>query len=117
MEIHPSRSPGRRLTGLVLIVVGATFFLDQCGFIAVQDLWHYWPLMLVVVGVVRMAEAPHARDLIGGAWSILIGLWLFANFEGWSGMDFDNSWPVLLVAWGITLVFSPVVKKDHHHAP
>lgn len=109
MQTQPTPWHGRRFAGVLLILAGVAFLLDQSGIVAVQDLWHYWPLALVAAGIVRVAGSATARDTIGGAWSILIGLWLFANFEGWFGMNFDNSWPFLLIAWGVTLLFSPAV--------
>lgn len=131
MQTEPPPWHGRRVAGVLLILAGVAFLLDQSGIVAVQDLWHYWPLALVAAGVVRVASSATARDTIGGSWSILIGLWLFANFEGWFGMNFDNSWPFLLIAWGVTLLFSPAVMRrrprrsnidskddqEQHHAP
>lgn len=101
----------QRLTGLILIGAGAAFFLDQLGIVSMYDLWHYWPLVLVVVGVVRMIDTPTARDVRSGLWTIFIGVWLFANFEGWFGMDFSSSWPFLLIGWGLTLLLVPVTAR------
>ena len=41
---------------------------------------------------------------------MLIGAWLFANFEGWFGINFGNSWPFLLIGWGISLLLRPFLQ-------
>jgi hypothetical protein len=97
------------MAGVSLIVLGTVFFLDQMAIIAMQDVWQYWPLMLVAAGLIRMLDPASPRDVLSGSWTVLIGLWLFANFEGWFGINFGNSWPVLLIGWGITLLLRPVL--------
>lgn len=102
----------QRLTGLILICTGAAFFLDQLGFISLVDLWRYWPLTLVVIGAARMIDAPTARGVSSGLWTMFIGAWLYGNFEGWFGMDFSNSWPFLLIGWGVILLLVPVFQRQ-----
>lgn len=102
----------QRLTGLILICAGAVFFLDQLGIVQLYDLWRYWPLALVMLGAVRMIDAPTARGMSSGLWTMFVGAWLYGNFEGWFGMSFGNSWPVLLIGWGITLVLAAMARKQ-----
>lgn len=109
MSPHLSRRRSQTMAGVSLIVLGTVFFLDQMAVVAMQDVWQYWPLMLVAGGFIRMIDPESPRDVASGAWTMLIGLWLFANFEGWYGINFGNSWPVLLIGWGITLLLRPVL--------
>ena len=102
---------GQRLAGIVLIVAGGTFFLDQSGIVDVWDLWHYWPLLLIVIGAQRMLDARSARVVTSGLWSVVIGAWLMVNQAGWWGSDFHNSWPGLLIAWGVTLLLYPRIAR------
>ena len=109
----------QRLTGLVLICTGAAIFLDQLGFVRLFELWRYWPLTLVLIGAVRIVDAPGARGVSSGLWTMFIGAWLYGNVEGWFGMDFSNSWPFLLIGWGVILLLVPLVQKqraDHEHS-
>lgn len=98
------------LWGLLLIGIGGAFLADQLGYANIYDLWHYWPLIMVVVGVIKMIGFPTAKDFMSGLWSVIIGVWLFANFEHMFGMYFDNSWPFLIIAWGVTLIIKPFVR-------
>jgi hypothetical protein len=99
------------LWGLVLIGVGITFFLDQMDYIVVEGLWHYWPLLLVVIGINKMIGYPTAKHFTSGLWTMFVGLWLFAVIEHEFGLTFGNSWPLPIIACGITMVIEPLIKK------
>jgi len=98
------------LWGLLLIGIGGALLADQLGYVNIYDLWHYWPWILVVIGVIKMIGFPTARDFISGLWSVVIGIWLFANFEHMFNMYFDNSWPFLIIAWGVILILKPFIR-------
>ena len=98
------------LWGLLLIGLGALFYFDRMGFLDVDEVWHYWPLVLVAVGINKMIGYPTARDFSSGLWMMFVGLWLFATFENLWGLTFYNSWPFLIIAWGAELVIEPFIK-------
>ena len=107
--------------GLVLIALGIIFLLDRMDILDASTVWHYWPLLLVVVGINQTIGYPSAREFRSGLWTIFIGLWLFAVFEGMFGLTFRNSWPLVLLMAGTQLVLAPVIarrfpaskEKDH----
>ncbi|MES2150759.1 MAG: DUF5668 domain-containing protein [Pseudomonadota bacterium] len=95
--------------GLLLIGFGLAVFLDRIDMFDIDGMWHYWPLVLVVLGVNKMIGYPSARHFTSGLWSVFIGLWLFATFEGLYGLTFANSWPFLIIAWGVTMILEPFI--------
>lgn len=97
--------------GLLLMLFGLVLLLDQLDMFDVTRLWHYWPLLLVVLGLNRMIGSPNARDFTSGLWMTFIGLWLFAVFEELFGLTFYNSWPVFIIVSGITMVLEPVIAR------
>jgi len=97
--------------GLVLIVLGIIFLLDRLYIVDAETLWHYWPLLLVVVGINQTIGYPTARQFRNGLWTIFTGLWLFAVFEGLFGLTFGNSWPLFLLVWGVLMVLTPVFNR------
>lgn len=98
------------MSGLVLVIVGAAFALDQRNLIDLRSLWHYWPLLMVVSGINRMIGYPTAKDFSNGVWSVMIGLWLFAALEHMFGLTIWNSWPMPIIACGISMMLEPIVK-------
>lgn len=108
--------------GLVLIAVGLIFLLDRMDIMDMRSLWHYWPLLLVAAGINQTIGYPSAREFSNGLWTVFIGLWLFAVFEGFLGLTFRNSWPLFLLMWGLQMVLAPVIgrrfpqSKENDHA-
>jgi hypothetical protein len=96
--------------GLVLIAVGVTIFLDRMDIVYIDDMWHYWPLLFVVVGINKMVGYPTPKRFTSGLWDVAVAIWLFMTLEGMYGLSFTNSWPFLIIVWGITLVLGPVIQ-------
>lgn len=99
------------LWGLLLIGFGAAVFLDSLDIFEADELWHYSPLVLVVLGVNEMIGYPTARDFTSGLWNVFIGIWLFAIFEGMYGLTFSNGWPFLIIVWGVTMILKPFIQR------
>jgi hypothetical protein len=110
-NIHSYHWRKQLMWGLLLIGLGGAFLLDQMGLVEIVELWHYWPLILVVIGINKMIGYPSAADFTGGLWTLFIGVWLFANFEHMFGLTFYNSWPYLIIAWGVTLILRPFIRE------
>ena len=101
--------------GLLLILVGGVVLLDRLGHIDALDMWHYWPLLLVVFGINQTIGYPTPREFGNGLWSVFIGLWLFACLENIFGLTFRNSWPLFILAWGVKLVLQPFIARRLAH--
>lgn len=97
--------------GLVLIAVGVAIFLDLMDVIEVRGLWHYWPLVLIVLGINKMIGYPTARHYSNGLWMVFMGAWLFAVFQNMFGLTFGNSWPFVIIASGISIILRPFIEK------
>ena len=108
--------------GLVLMAVGLVFLLDRMDLVDVRSLWHYWPLLIVAAGINQTIGYPSAKEFSTGLWTVFIGLWLFAVFEGFLGLTFRNSWPLFLLMGGLQMILAPAVKrrfppsKENDHA-
>lgn len=101
---QPSGIRGHRhlATGLALILIGVLFLLDNLRIVDLRLAWDAWPLSIVLFGVVRLIDS---RDRSTGLWLVAIGLWLFVNeYELW-GLSYGDSWPLLVVVVGISMVF------------
>lgn len=107
------------MIGLLLVGVGTLFFLDRINVLEVDQVWHYWPLLLVAFGANKMIDYASAKHFVSGLGTLLTGLWLFAVFEHMWGLTFRNSWPFLFIVWGGQLIIEPLLaarlKSDTEH--
>jgi hypothetical protein len=97
--------------GLLMIGFGVMLLLEQMDILDIHSIWHYWPLVMVVYGINKMIGYPTAKHFTSGLWTMLLGLWLFAVINNEFGMSFWNSWPVPIIACGITMVIEPLIKN------
>lgn len=90
--------------GLVMILVGSIFLLDRMDYLDVSELWHYWPALIALSGAIKILSAKHLSHIIHGCVEIFIAFWLYASIEHLWGWSFYTSWPILLIAIGISTI-------------
>ena len=49
------------IVGCVFVVVGSLLLLDKLNLIELHDLWRYWPLILIGIGVAKLLEETEKR--------------------------------------------------------
>jgi len=106
---------GRRggyAAALILIGIGVFFLLTENHVIEAQELWRFWPLILVAVGVTRMtARGPSSR--FAGALLIMLGL-IFETAEfGWFGLRWHTMWPLMLIGLGLLMLWRNLTPRRY----
>ena len=106
---------GRYFIGLILILLGVGFLLDQTGFIQIGDIINmYWPVIIILIGLSGLLDRKSSklRNLI----VLAIGVLLQLRKLGYITIDvFQLFFPVVLILIGINIIFSKGVKK--HKTP
>jgi len=108
------RSPAKALVwGFFLIVLGSAFLLDRMGVVDMPELGRLWPAVFAVIAVSHFAEGR-----LGGAITFLmLCAWFFACEFEWYGLDYHNSWPLVLVAVGAGIVVRALGGEPKRRAP
>lgn len=103
------------LWGMLLIAFGVLVLLDRSGLleldIDLHRIWHFWPLLLVLFGLAEMVPPTTPRYLLSGLWNIFFAAWWYVSFEHLWGLGFGDTWPALLIAWGLGLVLRPLLNS------
>ena len=97
-----TRPPGMA-AGLILIALGTLFLLGHMGFVDTGRLWKFWPLIIVVVGLVKFFKE---RSQVGGAITIVVGVMLQLSQLGYLQLSWGSIWPLILIAAGIAMIWS-----------
>ena len=93
--------------GFCIIVFGFVVLLNQMGMIHILGYGHFWPFVLIAVGLVKLANPPaHGRRT--GGWWVFFGACRLLN-ETWIPR-FDESWPLHLVAVGVSIVWNQLAR-------
>ena len=116
MAHHPHRTSRCSGSGIVLgigvILLGVVLLLDQVpgiqGSPMLEFLKHLWPLILVAMGMARVAQ----RNRPARGWIlIIVGLVLLANTLG-HGHFTALIWPCLLLAAGIAILLRTLRRQS-----
>jgi predicted membrane protein len=113
---RPPFSP-RVLAGLVLVALGILFTLDSFHIVDAGSLGDYWPLFLIVPGIISFVWPRKNADRFWGIILMGVGLlFLFRNL-GIFWISFRHVWPVILVALGIYLIWRALEARRESDGP
>jgi hypothetical protein len=103
------RSQGPFIVGILLIVVGIIFLLDNFDILYIgEPVTHFWPVLVIALGLTRLVQAETPSERRRGFFWTFIGLWLLVSVLHMFELDFHNSWPLLLIGLGINAIWKAV---------
>jgi hypothetical protein len=94
----------RLVPALVLIAVGGIFLLSNLHLMRVRDIWEYWPVIPMVIGVFRLADATDARDRTSGGILLAVGSIFLANNMGLIPFNVWDLWPLVIIGAGVYML-------------
>lgn len=99
--------------GLLMIAVGCAFLLERAGYIDfevdITRLWRYWPWLVVISGITQIIPPTTPQYLLSGLGSIFFAGWWYVSFNRIWGWGFGDTWPALIVAFGVGLLLRPLL--------
>jgi predicted membrane protein len=106
MESQPGiRITGQLVFGVAIAIAGVLFTLDNLHILHARDYLRFWPVMLIAIGLVHVAQAKTAAGTIGGGIWILVGTVLIGNRLGLVDTHLWSLWPLILVLVGARIVW------------
>ena len=104
-EARPHRITGRLVVGLAIVALGVTFLLDTLGILDASEIWHYWPAILVLIGVVKLVNGHSGRERMAGLIWLSVGALLLAySFDLIGFSPWRVFWPALIILIGLSMV-------------
>lgn len=114
MVLH-GRPQSGLIWGAALALVGMVLFLDHLGFIEIQHLYRFWPLILVAAGLANLTS------WTGRPWGVMLiiaGGILQLNALGITHLRFSDLWPVAIIAIGLLVMWGSLetqrATRRHH---
>ena len=113
---------GRSFFGLALIILGLVVLLNNLDVIYVDHISRYWPALFILFGVVKLTESDRTNQRGNGIGWIFLGAWLLISMNGWFGLRFHDSWPILIIGFGVSMLWKAFyrqpqlnIAEEHHH--
>jgi len=104
-EARVERDLTRLVIGSAIILAGILFTLDNLRVIDAGDYVSYWPVILVAIGVSRMAQTSSWVSYVWSLVWIIAGLWLLGENIGLIRVSIWALWPLVLVLLGATILW------------
>ena len=99
------RRGGRGWMGVVLIAIGALFLLSNLGFYYIDDIWQYWPVILIAVGASNVARSRHPSGWLSGGFLMIMGAaFLLHNLGYLRASAWQFFWPLILIMIGASML-------------
>jgi hypothetical protein len=93
------------ILGAGIVALGLVFLLDNLGFIYIREAWDFWPALLIIFGLSKLAQPRGASGRIAGFIFTVVGAaWLLDNLRVLR-FDLWDYWPLLLVFIGVSMVW------------
>lgn len=110
---HHQRDRSRHwVAGLILIGLGTLFMLERLGAIETNALRQYWPGIIAIVGAGQLLAARDAAQAAKGAFLIFLACWLYVSIQRLWGLSFQTTWPMILIAVGLTHIVGGLSAKS-----
>jgi hypothetical protein len=104
---------GGMIMGLAVIAVGVLFLLRNVGVLYFDDIWQYWPVILILVGISKLANTHSASQVTSG---LIIGgigtIFLLRNLGYIYGDIWQYLWPGILIAVGLSILVKHLEGRD-----
>lgn len=102
-------STGIRLTaqaviGLVLLFAGVLLTLDNLDVVETGSLLRFWPIGIIVAGVVKTLQSEETSGKVLGGVIMLVGLVWTGEFTFGLAVSLDDLWPIGLIALGVVII-------------
>ncbi|HVE69801.1 MAG TPA: hypothetical protein VNI54_00425 [Thermoanaerobaculia bacterium] len=91
-------SAGKLMGGLVLLTIGLA------GITHSREIWQYWPVLLIGLGVGHEADTLRTRRGDGGYILIAIGVWMLAGSVELFGLSYRSAFPLAIVIAGAGMI-------------
>lgn len=106
------RLPAQVILGLVVIGMGLLFLLDNLNIFEFRDVLHFWPMVFMLIGVLKVYDSHDAGGRAFGVVLIAIGVMLTLRHMGYIYFGWRTIWPVLVMVLGGVVVYNALRSRN-----
>jgi len=93
------------IPGLILVGIGALFFLNNLHIIYMREWMAYWPVILIAAGIVKLVDSNFTGGRVAGGVLLGLGAIFLAQSLGFLQVRMRDMWPLILIGLGLLLLF------------
>jgi predicted membrane protein len=101
--------------GLLIILIGVVFTLDNLNVVSADRFLAYWPAGLILIGGAKLWQVRTGHGSpIGGVFFVLAGTWMLLQTLDVIDVSIISFWPLLLVLAGGVVVWHSIRAPRSH---
>ena len=93
----------RLFFGFAVMAIGLLLTLDNLGLVESRNVWRFWPVLLIVGGLLRAVESQRERRKPEGVGMLVLGVLFLLHNLGL--LHFRQLWPIFLLLLGASMVW------------
>jgi len=93
------------IPALIVIGIGVLFLLNNLNIFFIHDVWRFWPVILIAVGLVKLVDSPLSNARITGGILVGVGALFLADNLGFLNLTWESFWPLALIGAGLLMLW------------
>ncbi|MFZ6759067.1 LiaI-LiaF-like domain-containing protein [Undibacterium sp. Ji50W] len=103
--MNNNNAQGRILVGAMLLIFGTLALLDNLDIFNTRDIFHFWPTVFIIIGVLKISKSDSTAGYIIGGGFIILGSMLTLQYMGIIHFRMRDLWPIFLIFAGLMVIF------------
>jgi hypothetical protein len=95
--------------GIVLLLVGLLSFTDYMEMFDLREIWRFWPVFLIFIGVSSEIDSLRQRTAGGGHILVAIGVWMLVANHRFLGLTHRTAFPLAIAVVGLGVILHALV--------
>lgn len=104
MAKHPHSKSHQLIWGVVILAMGLVFLLDNLYILEARYIMRFWPVILVVFGILKVMQSPGHAPAIFGWGLIAVGTLMTLHRLDIIFFRFRDWWPLILILVGAAMM-------------
>jgi predicted membrane protein len=92
--------------GLILVAIGVLFLLGNLNLIHASYWIAYWPVILIVIGLVQLVDSTSSSGRVGGGVLLVVGGLFLADNLDYLHFPIWDLWPLILIGVGLMMLWN-----------
>lgn len=99
------------IIGLIVICAGILLLLENLGVDIRINIWDFWPVALILIGLSHISRPGETRHGFSGAIFVIVGVLFLLNNLDIIVFNMGTLWPIIIIILGIAIIKNQVWKS------